>query len=192
MLLYLIRHAKDNDSIRGGWSRHSLTEEGHKQAQRLAEYMKTGNDSFQIGAVFSSDLPRAMETAEEIAKQLKLPVEALAEFREVNNGDLAGMDNEIAAERYPEFYWNQMDWTQAYPNGESPAEFYERISRAWSALSECLLKQPQNCVLVTHGGVIQVILSLICHKPYSNTKPLRKIKNCEIIILKYDKNHWSE
>lgn len=40
MILYLIRHAKDDDSIRGGWSHHSLTEEGRQQARLLAEFIK--------------------------------------------------------------------------------------------------------------------------------------------------------
>ena len=124
MILYLIRHAKDDDSIRGGWSHHSLTEEGRQQAHLLAEFIKKQANNFEIKTIYSSDLPRAMETAAEISKLLKLPIRLTPEFREVNNGDLAGMKHEIAAEKYPDLYWNLMDWTQAYPNGESPKAVY--------------------------------------------------------------------
>ncbi len=192
MVLYLIRHGKDDDSIRGGWSRHPLTEEGRREAIQLGESIKRQQDSYKISQIFSSDLPRAMETAAEISNQLNLPIQLMPEFREVNNGELAGMKNEIAAERYPDFYWNIMDWTQAYPNGESPEEFYKRISEHWSKFAYKLSTQNKNCILVTHGGVLQVILCLIHGISYNNKAPMRKIKPCEIIALEYDHGTWNE
>lgn len=95
MILYLIRHTKDDDSIRGGWSHHSLTEEGRQQARLLAEFIKKQENNFEIKTIYSSDLPRAMETAAEISKLLKLPIRPTPEFREVNNGDLAGMNTKL-------------------------------------------------------------------------------------------------
>ena len=35
MILYLIRHGKDDDNIRGGWSHHSLTEKGKQVAGEI-------------------------------------------------------------------------------------------------------------------------------------------------------------
>ena len=59
MILYLIRHAKDDNSIRGGWSHHSLTEEGRQQARLLAEFIKKQENNLEIKKIYSSDLPRA-------------------------------------------------------------------------------------------------------------------------------------
>ena len=192
MILYLIRHAKDDDSIRGGWSHHSLTEEGRQQARLLAEFIKKQENNFEIKKIYSSDLPRAMETAAEISKLLKLPIRPTPEFREVNNGDLAGMKHEIAAEKYPDRYWNLMDWTQAYPNGESPKAFYERISSAWFEFSVSLSQHNENCILVTHGGVLQVITSIVNSTPYSNQYSTRRFKPCEIIPLTFEGSSWAE
>ena len=191
MILYLIRHGKDDDNIRGGWSHHSLTEKGKQQALDLAAFLKLKND-INIHRVYSSDLPRSMETAEEIARQYGLTVIALPQFREVNNGDLAGMSNVLAAKRFPKLYWNLIEWNQAYPHGESPKAFYERILTAWIDFSHSILKQNRDCILVTHGGVLQIILSFVNGIPYNNKELYRKIQPCEIIALKYEDDTWIE
>ena len=37
MYIYLIRHGKDDETVRGGWSNSPLTEEGILQVHRLAD-----------------------------------------------------------------------------------------------------------------------------------------------------------
>ena len=49
-----------------------------------------------------------------------------------------------------------------------------------------------DVMLVTHGGVINVILSLIHDLPYSNKKHRWKIKNTQIITLEYRSGKWEE
>lgn len=39
MMIYLVRHGKDDDTVRGGWSDHGLSPIGIKQVQALAEEM---------------------------------------------------------------------------------------------------------------------------------------------------------
>lgn len=102
MTIYLVRHGADDDSIRGGWSNHPLTDEGLKQSEELAKKLKDYNCDAEI--IYSSDLFRAKQTAELLAQRLNLEVECNAEFREVNNGDLAGMNNDLANELYPNLY----------------------------------------------------------------------------------------
>ena len=192
MFLYLIRHGHDDDTIRGGWSQHPLSDCGRQQSQSLARAIAQQRELFQIKHIYSSDLPRAMETAQILAEKLTLPVHSIAAFREANNGELAGMDNLLAAQRYPGLYWNTLQWEQPYPGGESPKEFYERISCAWNELQSKLLASRENAVLVTHGGVIQVILSLIERVPYCNKQGVRKIKNTEVVCLEYKNSNWQE
>lgn len=186
MYCYLIRHGQDDESVRGGWSSHSLTEEGRRQAEQLAE------SPLDVMNIYSSDLPRAMETAELLAETLKLPVIPLPAFREANNGKLAGMKHEMAEQLYPGLYWNTLDWEQVFPGGESPKDFYERISAAWSDFTMKMEQSGESSALVTHGGVIQVILSLIHGVPYTNRKPYRKVKAAEIIVLKLENGVWTE
>lgn len=91
MICYLVRHGKDDETVRGGWSTQPLTEEGIQQSQQLAERMS----SLPIENIYSSDLCRAMDTAKILANKLQLTVIPLSQFREVNNGDLAGMKNDM-------------------------------------------------------------------------------------------------
>ena len=190
MTCYLARHGKDDETVRGGWSQTPLTEEGIQQAESLVSFVQKSN--LNIKHIYSSDLPRAMQTAEAIGNQLRLPVMPMQEFREVNNGILAGMNNDLAAETFPGLYWNTLDWEQRYPGGESPREFYERVRDAWNRFQSSALEHTENVLLVTHGGVIQVILSIVNGEEYSNRKALRKIRNAELIALEYASGMWKE
>ena len=190
MICYLVRHGKDDGTVRGGWSQQPLTNEGKAQADELASFVQ-GSD-LAIKHIYSSDLLRAMQTAQSVADKLHLPIVPMPEFREVNNGDLAGIKNELANKMYPGLYWNTLDWEQRYPGGESPREFYERISTAWDAFQKMALNRNENVLLVTHGGVINVILSIVNCEKYSNETIMRKIRNVELIALEYPGKGWKE
>lgn len=126
MICYLVRHGKDDDTLRGGWSQQPLTDEGEVQAAEMADFVQ--KSGLGIQQIYSSDLLRAMQTAQIVADSLRLPIAPKPEFREANNGNLAGMKNELAAEQYPGLYWNTLAWEQQYPGGESPKEFYEEFT----------------------------------------------------------------
>ena len=190
MICCLVRHGKDDDTVRGGWSQQLLTDEGEVQAAELAVFVQ--KSGLGIQQVYSSDLLRAMQTAQIVADSLRLPIVPKPEFREVNNGNLAGIKNELAAEQYPGLYWNTLAWEQQYPGGESPKEFYERIRCAWDVLQKDILERNENVMLVTHGGVMHVILSIVKGEIYSNQASPRKIRNAELIALKYQSGKWTE
>lgn len=185
-MIYLVRHGQDDETVRGGWSDGMLAENGIRQAEALAETMA----KLPIHGIYSSDLPRATQTAQILADKLGLPVTPLPQFREVNNGELAGMKNEIALIRYPGLFWNQLEWEQCYPGGESPKAFAERICAAWVAFSEEM--GSRNVVLVTHGGAIHVIRAMIENKHYSNRDKHRSVDYAEIIPLRYERDSWKE
>ena len=104
------------------------------------------------------------------------------DFREVNNGDLAGLDNHIAEEKYPNLYWRKLDWEEHYPHGESPKEFYERISNAWDNLRKTLIDYDKNVLLVTHGGVINVIKCITNESEYSNKQKYQGVPSAKIAM----------
>lgn len=84
---------------------------------------------------------------------------------------LAGMANERADKEYPGLYWRTLDFDEHYPGGESPHEFYDRISAAWGDLVTSVRGSGKDAALVTHGGVINVIMHIIDGIPYSNQTP---------------------
>ena len=183
MICYLVRHGKDDSSFRGGWSSQPLTDEGIRQAERLARQFRSQAGA-EIGAIFSSDLPRAIQTAGILSAALSVPVTARPEFRETNNGLLAGMEDRIAREKYPGVYWSALDWEQPYPEGESPCRFFLRISEAWAAFRQELRDTDRNIILVTHGGVIDVIQCIESGRTYTNTAVTFPIDHCGTVAVR--------
>ena len=104
MICYIIRHGKDDETVRGGWSQHPLTGEGIIQIEKMAESLRQKKEKLSIKQIYTSDLHRAMQTAQILADELQVPVVPLFQFREVNNGDLAGIKNDTALVRYPGLY----------------------------------------------------------------------------------------
>ena len=190
MILYLVRHGQDDSTVRGGWSSSPLAEEGARQAESLAKEILLRRDELNIARILSSDLPRAQQTAQPSANALTLPVELRSEFREVNNGELAGMKNDLALVRYPGLFWNALRWDERYPGGESPREFKERIARAWTALSAELVQRKENVMLVTHSGVIHVIRHLILGTSYSNAEKQIPVPHAQLIPVRFLNGLW--
>lgn len=186
MIIFLVRHGEEICGFRGGWSSTELAFEGIRQAEGLAEYFFNMQNEYNIKKIYSSDLKRAVQTAEKVSEKLDIPVVFKRNFREVNNGDLAGLDNEKADIIYPNLYWKKLGWNENYPNGESPADFFERVSTAWNDFLKTVKKENENVILVTHGGVIQIILSILKHEKYSNNNSYGNISCCDIIKIEAD------
>ncbi len=168
MKLILIRHGKDADGYRGGWSLCDLTEEGKGQAMRLAEHLATNKSGLHIDKILSSDLPRALSTARILADRLSVPLETDTRLREMNQGALSGMANKEAEARYPHLYFNTLDMDDRYPNGESPREFYERIRLWFEGFLAEFDKKGGTLAIVTHGGVINILYHIVMGKEWSN------------------------
>lgn len=120
----------DDENYRGGWSSLGLVSEGVEQAKQLGIYLKEKNAKFDIRKIVSSDLHRAKETADILAKELKLMVITDARLREADNGELAGMRNEEALKKYPGLFWGTLKADECYPKGESPNQFFARIKKS--------------------------------------------------------------
>lgn len=153
--LILIRHGEtDYNANRRycGFSNPPLNASGVAQANSLARQMK----EFDITMVYSSDLSRAMQTAEILfpGHQIK----TTPNFRELNFGIFEGLSYSVIMERYPELYrdWIRDPSNVLLPNGEGFGGFRKRIS---SALSSIISSNRNKTIsLVTHSGPIRLIL----------------------------------
>ena len=184
MKLYFIRHGKDDERYRGGWSDLGLIEEGEKQASQLAYFLKENQQEYPISKIISSDLKRAVQTAKAIQKQLNVPMILSENWREINNGDLAGMLNSVALEKYPGLFFNTLRMDECYPNGESPINFFNRIK---DTFYELLKKQTNDKVaIVTHSGVINVIYHIVKNIEWSNKNKSFPVKNVSLNVLEYE------
>ncbi len=183
MNLLFVRHGKDSDQHRGGWSQLDLLPEGKREAKTLADYLVQHKEDYHFTKMITSDLKRAETTATILAEALQLPLEKESSLRETNNGDLAGMLNSEADQKFPHLYFRSLAMDEHYPNGESPREFYLRI-KTWF---ELFLKENHNSdemqIVVTHGGVINIIYHLVNQIEWTNKSNLFHVKHCSISLL---------
>ena len=183
MKILFVRHGKDSAQHRGGWSQLDLLPEGKIEAEALADYLAQHKEDYHFTKVITSDLKRAETTATILAETLQLPLEKERDLRETNNGDLAGMLNSEADQKFPRLYFRSLAMDEHYPNGESPREFYQRI-KTWF---ELFLKENHNSdetqIVVTHGGVINIIYHLVNQIEWTNKSNLFHVKHCSISLL---------
>jgi len=154
MELLVIRHGQSVADIEGrheGSADFPLTELGRRQAQAAAEWIAA---HYPPDAIVASPLCRAAETARCIAG--RLPVALDGALREKGNGVYAGLTFDDARRRYPrpEGGWKDHE---APPGGESRIAFHGRVREYWSRLV-ATEPAPRRLAIVTHGGVIQMLL----------------------------------
>ena len=157
-----------------------------EQAKQLAKHLKDNNHTYQIAHILSSDLTRTLSTAKIISCELSLPVQKEFQIRETNNGDLAGMLNDTALKQYPGLFFSSLEMDEAYPNGESPNDFYLRIKKWFSDFTSNYRNVKGNILVVTHGGVINVIYHLVKGIEWNNKSRVFKAGNCSIHVLNMD------
>jgi 2,3-bisphosphoglycerate-dependent phosphoglycerate mutase len=190
MRIVFVRHGQDERGYRGGWSQRGLVPEGHAQAVALAETLR---ERWQpLKHLISSDLPRAAETAAPIATALGLAVHDDPAWRETNNGELAGMHNDEASVRYPGLYFASLAMDEPYPGGESPRQNFERIAATFRRLCKQIEAGalPDNVLVVTHGGVINIVYHLLHGKEWNNKNSSFPAATASIHEITRRSNGW--
>ncbi len=155
--LYLIRHGRQNSTLCN--VDVELSEAGRDQAKLLADRMM----GYQLDALYSSQLLRAVQTAEFISQATRLPITIREELQEISFGQLTGLTEQQINEDFCEFKKEQYQLLEdiPYPGGENGTSVYER---AMPVIQELLQSGKKNIAIVTHGGVIKVLLAALFGK----------------------------
>ncbi|MEO8574303.1 MAG: histidine phosphatase family protein [Pyrinomonadaceae bacterium] len=102
--LYLIRHGQSDGNAEGRFGGHGptpLSKLGMRQAEAAATLLaKEG-----VSSIYSSDLHRAIQTAEPLSKLTGIPIIATSAFRERNVGVLEGLTFDESKETFPKDYY---------------------------------------------------------------------------------------
>lgn len=192
MAIYLVRHGQDEEGYRGGWSQRGLIDEGIRQAEKLGQYLNGHKHDFNIHRIVCSDLQRACQTAAIIANKLGLPFHGSEDWRETNNGLLAGMPHTLAEEKFPGLYFSSLRMDERYPGGESPRENFARIKETFTRLCQEQLEtnDHENVLVVTHGGVINIIYHIMKDMDWSNKNPFFPTSNTGLHKIEYRGGRW--
>jgi broad specificity phosphatase PhoE len=182
---YIVRHGETDWNARGVIQGHvntALNEKGEKQAASLADQLR----DVQFDHIFSSDLDRAMRTAEFIRLERDLAIETTKILREKKFGAIEGkpmseldkLDGIIAKLSDKEKFTYKHE-----PTGESDEEI---ISRLITLLLEIAVRSSGKTILiVTHGGVIRTLLIHLGFFTYETSR-LHRITNTAYIKLTSD------
>jgi len=154
LTLLLVRHGQSEWNAAGlmqGQTPHvPLTGLGHAQAAAAAAELA----ALRPGALLSSDLLRAVQTAEHCARATGLRVETAPALREQGYGALEG--------RPSRELWDVVDWTDPHwsaPGGESLAELHGRVE---AFLKNLAAEPPADVIaLVTHGDTIRAAQAVV-------------------------------
>ncbi|MGZ3775169.1 MAG: histidine phosphatase family protein [Pseudobdellovibrionaceae bacterium] len=159
--IHLFRHGQTDWNVLRRMQGHTdipLNEEGRKQALTLQEYFQENPVEFFV----SSDLIRAQQTAEIAKACSKSPLIISPEFREVFLGELEGLTQTEAHEKFGLEMWEQ--WTSikpefsqfCYPQAESALDAVERFTLGLQRI--CTEYNFTSAGLCAHGLIIRRFL----------------------------------
>ena len=136
-----------------------LNEMGRWQVHRLA--LAVADE--EIAAVYSSDLLRAMETAEAVARGCGQAIVTDPGLRERGFGEFEGLSFAVINQRWPEMAerWRRRDPSFGAPGGETLNDFFARSVATASRLAA--LHPGQTIALVSHGGVMDCLYRAASH-----------------------------
>ena len=151
--LFLIRHGQSAGNAEGRFGGHSatpLSELGFEQARVTAEALAREN----INAIYSSDLLRAVQTAEPLSKLTGIPIVTKPEFRERNVGVLEGLTFDESKQEYPNDYYALVNRNvhHVITNGESYSNLLDRIK---GELRDIIRRhRGERIAIFTHTGAL--------------------------------------
>ena len=175
MTLYIVRHGRTEENLKRILQGHmpgTLTEKGKEEVREAAELLS--KEGVKFTRIVSSDLKRAMDSANIISERLHLPITPMEILRERDWGKFTGMSIAEAADKY------RIDGKWIFPEGTTETEegIYERASKALVELQRRYADE--TIIVVTHG---QFARNLIASHFNRNYHDVASFVNAEIRML---------
>lgn len=154
---YIVRHGQTNWNILGktqGHGNSDLTEKGKEQARELSEAMV----NYPIDLIFSSDLGRAVQTAEIVGEKIGVKVEKTQALREMGFGVWEGLLIEEIKKDHAKTYdtWRNEPHLVDIPGGENLHIIKERVDNFIEEINKKY--DNKHILLVSHSVTVRVML----------------------------------
>jgi 2,3-bisphosphoglycerate-dependent phosphoglycerate mutase len=184
----IVRHGETEWNQLGlhqGVQNSPLTEKGLAQAYSVARALK----KFTFQKLYSSDLGRAVETAQIIGSVLNLGVIFDKRLQERNLGCLGGLTIDEFSEQYPEDCEKYLSGDPDYilPGGESIRQSYERSIACFEELA--FRHQNENILIITHEFILDYLLRYTLEIPLQHRRRF-VLKNCSINRFVKTEHDW--
>ena len=179
--LFLIRHGQSAGNAEGRFGGHSatpLSDLGCEQARLAAVALAKEN----INAIYSSDLLRALQTAEPLARMLGIEIVTSTALRERNVGVLEGLTFDESKAAHPDDYYALVNRNihHVITDGESYRHLLNRIT---AELRDILRQhRGERIAIFTHTGALCIMTLHLLGAIHRNTKqtPWTITSNCGI------------
>lgn len=190
--LLLIRHGEavcNRDGIVGGpIGCGGLTDLGVAQSSALRDRLVASRELMSASAIYTSVLPRAIETANVLAPALP-DIEPIADcdLCELHPGEGDGLTWDQFVARFGVPDWTADPSTPLAPDAESWLGFYERCNEALTELAE---RHPGKLVVVVaHGGVIEQAMKMaFACEPAARLR--LRTENCSLTEVEFRDSRW--
>ncbi|KIS42995.1 adenosylcobalamin/alpha-ribazole phosphatase [Kosakonia radicincitans] len=185
MRLWLIRHGETEANVAGLYSGHTptpLTPKGLAQAQILGKLLS----EVPFDRVLCSALERAQQTAGRVLERREITIETTPLLNEMFFGDWEMRHHRDLTREDPQNYaaWCN-DWQNAIPtNGEGFQAFSARIEQVIAHLAD--IKDQQNILLVSHQGVLSLLIARLLNMPAASLWHFRVDQGCWSMIDMHD------
>lgn len=165
--IFLVRHGQvAGAAALYGKTDVALSLAGHSALTRQFERIRP------VTRIVSSPLKRCLQFSQQVSRQDALPLSIEAGFRECDFGRWDG----VPFDDIPADSWNELEafWQAPseyhFTDAEPLAVMEARVVAAWQLLLETVRNEsePQRIVVVTHGGVIRLILASVLGFHWSN------------------------
>jgi probable phosphoglycerate mutase len=159
--VYLVRHGQSEWNLlrltQGQTAHPRLTALGREQAGTAAELVAAdlANGGHSAARIVSSDLARAVQTADILAQRLGGERSCDIRLREQDLGELEGRSYDETWSAATEFDWS--DPTQPIAGGESQRDVYHRMGAALDDIRSA----EEATVLVSHGDAIRAAVAYL-------------------------------
>jgi 2,3-bisphosphoglycerate-dependent phosphoglycerate mutase len=186
--IIMVRHGQTQWNLKGIRQGHldsALTENGIVQAKALAERLQRE----RFTALYSSDLGRAVETAEFISAVTGHMIVTDARLRERHLGIFQGLSGEEIKQQFPEEYTLHRSLGPDYviPGGESARQ---QVERNVGCLNEIAEKHAgAQVVVVTHGGVVSGFFRNTLSIPLEAPRRFEFV-NAGLNVFAHDEGNW--
>ena len=186
-----VRHGETNWNAERRMQGHidiPLNANGISQAERLANALIRVKHSFDV--IYSSDLERALHTANAVARALSLDVQITPRLRERNVGKLQGLLLAEAPVLLPEIWQRHIarELDHDLGGGESIRTFHQRMQD----ILELFLNEHcgQSVLAVSHGGSLDMIYRIVTQQAL-DAERVAVVPNTSLNWITHDGSTWS-
>jgi len=189
--IYIIRHGEtiwNKDGVVQGHMNSILSEKGIKQAKSVAERLK----KYHFDVIYSSDLIRAMDTANYINEYHNKVIIVDETLRERSLGVLEGKAWPVIKKDHVKaanVFFDGKNDEQIPGGGESKIQFANRIKSFMDRL--IIQEEGKRILIITHGCLINFWMKIVLGVPYEDKNKLSYVENGKINKFSYKKGKWT-